>query len=307
VPLPPTVADKLERAEEIRRRLFGDNEARLARELAIPSTSVHRAFRPAEQPPRTRDRTLERRLDEIAERVVETHALRPEWWETGAGPMLRPGVTYDASIKSSLPAEAASRTFSAGETAGPIANRADVLANSLREEQVITLYTDVAVADRGVRYDEATAVMQRVPRAIFRQFLGFEPPAVMGVTRVEGDLMEPALPDGTLAFYELVDDVRGGGLYVVRVDGAVQCSRVQKAGPDYRLIPDNKAAEYVVTTIRRDGDRFVHAETATDVDFVVVGKILWPSAASTRLHVQQVGALFRELFREGLAPQRKAA
>lgn len=288
--LPDQIEQKRLRAENARQVLFED-DADMAKRLSIPYTSLRRALEP-DPSNVARVSTLEKRLDQIGDALIDRERVSRDWWQRGEGPMLEGG---------SRPAPGVIAPTGAGKTAAAVAGAAR-LTKRLRETTTLHLHTAVAAApsaDAGALvFDEASRITVTLPRIICRQWLGFDPPEVMGVSEVAGDSMEPLLYDGDLVLYSLTPEVDGGGLFVVSYDSRMLCKRVQQLGQTFRLIPENRMAGYIAETIRATENGFVHEQTEDEIDFGIVGKILWPNQHTSRLHMQQVGELLRRMFRE---------
>jgi phage repressor protein C with HTH and peptisase S24 domain len=284
--LPHQIEEKRVRADTARRELFED-DADMAKRLALPYTSLRRALEP-DPSSVARVSTLEKRLDQIGDALIDREGVSRDWWQRGEGPMRIGGGDSVQGVAIST---------GAGETAAALS-----LTKRLRENTTLQLYTAVAAApsaDAGALvFDEASRISVTLPRVICRQWLGFDPPEVMGVSEVTGDSMEPILYDGDLVLYSLTPEVDGGGLFVVNYDGRMLCKRVQQLGSVYRLIPENRLAGYVAERIRATDAGFVHEDTEDEIGFGIVGKILWPNQHTSRLHMQQVGELLRRMFRE---------
>ncbi len=171
------------------------------------------------------------------------------------------------------------------------------LVESLQQTVSLTLYTDVCAGDGVLVFDEASRISVELSPALAFHFLGFQPPEVMGVSQVAGDSMEPLLYDGDLVLYELTPDVNGGGVFVLNYDGLAACKRVQPHGRGYRLIPENRQAGYLPEVVRKTDDGFVH-ENGDEIEFGVVGRVLFPRPETPRLHIQQVRQLLTDLFRD---------
>lgn len=174
------------------------------------------------------------------------------------------------------------------------------LARRLEESVSVTLYTSVSAGNGTYVFDEEARTSVQLPRLFFRSWLGFDPPAVLGVSEVDGDSMSPILEHGDLVLYELVHDASGGGLYVINYDGKMLCKRVQRIGRAYRLIPENRVANYVPETVQVTDEGYQVKETGDLITFGIVGRVMWPNPTVARLHIQQVGDLLRQAFREAV-------
>ena len=120
----------------------------------------------------------------------------------------------------------------------------------------------------------------------------------MGVSEVTGDSMEPILYDGDLILYNLTPQAESDGLHVVNYDGRMAVKRLQRVGRGWRLIPQNRSAGYEPELLKLTSDGF-RSETSGDlIAFGVVGRLLFPTPKTQRLHIEQVGLLLRQLFRE---------
>ena len=172
------------------------------------------------------------------------------------------------------------------------------LVLSLKERVTITLYTEVCAGDGVIVFDQASEISVTLSPALAFHFFGFQPPEVMGVSQVVGDSMEPLLYDGDLVLYELTPDVNGGGVFVLNYNGLAACKRVQQQGRGYRLIPENRQAGYEPELIRATGDGYVHDATGDEIEFGVVGRVVFPRPETPRLHIQQVQTLLTNMFRE---------
>ena len=113
--------------------------------------------------------------------------------------------------------------------------------------------------------------------------------------------MIPMFEPGDLVLYDLTPDADGGGVFVVNYDGRAACKRVQRVGRAYRLIPENRAAGYQPELIRQTAAGFVHDATGDEIEFGIVGRILFPRPETPRLHIDQVGQILRGMFREAAA------
>ena len=173
------------------------------------------------------------------------------------------------------------------------------LVNSLQKSVVLTLCTAVCAGDGALIFDEASRITVEIPAPLAFHFFGFSPPPIMGVSEVEGDSMVPMFEPGDLVLYDLTPDVGGGGVFVVNYDGRAACKRVQPVGRSYRLIPENRV--YQPELIKLTDDGYIHAETGDEIEFGIVGRILFPRPETPRLHIQQVGQLLRGMFREAAA------
>ena len=172
------------------------------------------------------------------------------------------------------------------------------LVESLQARTTLTLYTDVCAGDGVLVFDEASRITVSLPPALAFHLFGFQPPTVMGVSQVVGDSMEPMLHDGDLVLYQLTPDLEGDGVHVLSYDGQAACKRVQRVGKSYRLIPENRAAGYEPELIRHTAGGFVHDATGDEIEFGIVGRVLFPRPETPRLHIQQVRSLLTQMFRE---------
>lgn len=187
-----------------------------------------------------------------------------------------------------------------GERLGGLSAPAS-LVRSLQESVTLTLYTDVCAGDGVLIFDEASRISVSLPPALFFHFFGFTPPEVLGVSQVVGDSMEPMLYDGDLVLYALTPDVDGGGVFVVNYDGRAACKRVQRVGRAYRLMPENKIAGYVDELVRTTDDGFIHDATGDEIEFGIVGRVVFPKPETPRLHIQQVRDMLTGMFRDAAA------
>lgn len=172
------------------------------------------------------------------------------------------------------------------------------LVESLQEQVVLTLYTDVCAGDGVLVFDEASRITISLPPALAFHVFGFQPPEIMGVSQVVGDSMEPMLYDGDLVLYQLTPDAEGDGVHVISYDGRAACKRVQRVGKSFRLIPENRIAGYETELIRQTEDGFVHDATGDEIEFGIVGRVLFPRPETPRLHIQQVRTLLTEMFKD---------
>ena len=222
------------------------------------------------------------------------------------GELFREGiVTKPSRGRYSLPAKeqnvTSDTTVARSGSSLPGLSAPDDLVLGLQKTVALTLYTAVCAGDGHLVFDEASRISIELPPALAFHAFGFVPPPVMGVSQVSGDSMEPMLHDGDLVLYDLTPDADGGGVFVVNYDGLAACKRVQRVGRAYRLIPENRSAGYTVELIRQTDAGFVHDETGDEIEFGIVGRVLFPRPETPRLHIDQVGHLLRGMFREAAA------
>lgn len=182
----------------------------------------------------------------------------------------------------------------------PLTPRALALVESLQEVVTFDLFHEVA-AGHGLDaliFDERSRISVTLPLAFCHQFLGFRPPAMMGVSEVTGDSMWPALQDGDLVLYSLSPDIDATGLHVLNYDGRMVCKRVQPVGRGYRIISENRLAGYIPELIRLTGEGYVHDETGDLIEFGIVGKILFPRPETARVQTEHLAHLLKQMFSE---------
>lgn len=96
--LPRQIEEKLLRAETARRELFED-DADMAKRLAIPYTSLRRALEP-DPSSVARVSTLEKRLDQIGDALIDRAGVSSAWWKRGEGPMTGSGAVAVPTVGS---------------------------------------------------------------------------------------------------------------------------------------------------------------------------------------------------------------
>lgn len=169
-----------------------------------------------------------------------------------------------------------------------------------REDATLTVFTEVeAEAGSGrVQYPEEARHTIDIPRHFISKILGFTPPSRVGVMTASGDSMRPTIQDGDLILWRPAEEVRGGGIYVILLDGRQVVKRVQTIpGGGYKIISDNDFHDYDNTILvpSDNGEALLNNETGRSVDMRVVGSVIFPNRDTDTMHVKQVAEIIRSV------------
>jgi len=219
--------------------------------------------------------------------LAEAMSISRIWLHTGEG---------------SMDARAPSDTALAVTTQSvALPSRTAALVELLQDNVTFDLYPEVSAGGGALVFDERSRITVTLPRAFVRQFLGFEPPPIMGVSEVTGDSMWPIFQDGDLVLYSLTPDADTTGLYVCNYDGRMVSKRIQPVGRGYRIISENRLAGYAPELVKLTANGYEHAETGDVIEFGIVGKILFPRPETARIQTEHLAGLLKQMFSEAAA------
>lgn len=216
------------------------------------------------------------RLDNILHELVKTDRL-----ERGE----RQGL-YNLPRSADLPSRSIPKT------------PANSFTDLFHEDVELDVYTDIRVegGDGRVVYPDEAKRKIRVPRQFISKIIGFVPPSQVGMMMVEGDSMHPTIQEDDMVLWRPVDEVRGGGVYVLSIDGALVVKRVHKIpGGGLELISDNDYHGYPNYTLVPEEDTLINTDTGNSVALHPVGKVLFPRRDTDRMHVKQVAEIVRSV------------
>lgn len=178
----------------------------------------------------------------------------------------------------------------------------DAVAALFRDEMKLTIYTDVraAAGDGYINYDDQPRQELRIPRHFITQIVGFMLPREVGIIFIDGDSMSPTLRDGDMIIYEPIRSVPAsmGGMYVLMIDGELIAKRVQKIpGGGYELMSDNRHRRYKdYRLVPKEGKEGLYNQsTGRPVSATIVGKVIWPTRDTDRMHIETVIDIIRGL------------
>ncbi len=248
----------------------------LAKAIRVDRTTVYRWLREGADP-------SARALEDVASAT----GVSLDWLLTGEGQM-----------EASSPGDAA-LTVDTRSVALP--SRALALVELLQDTVTFDLFPEVSAGDGTIVFDERSRITVTLPRPFVRQFLGFNPPPMMGVSEVTGDSMWPILQNGDLVLYSLTPDADTTGLYVCNYDGRMVSKRIQPVGRGYRIISENRLAGYATELVKLTANGYEHAETGDVIEFGIVGRILFPRPETARIQTEHLAGMLKQMFSEAAA------
>jgi phage repressor protein C with HTH and peptisase S24 domain len=185
---------------------------------------------------------------------------------------------------------------------------ADDLTELFQDDVELDVYTEIKVEGGSGRvvYPDQARKKVTVPRQFISKIIGFVPPKQVGMMMVDGDSMHPTIQEDDMVLWRPVEEVRGGGVYVLSIDGGLVVKRVHKIpGGGLELISDNDYHGYPDYTIvpSDGGDELVNEDTGRTVDLQPVGKVIFPRRDTDRMHVKQVAEIVRSVANGDVDPK----
>ena len=138
----------------------------------------------------------------------------------------------------------------------------------------------------------------QLPHSFLLRWIGRVPKEAYW-TFVQGESMEPWLPDGSPILVEKCREVNGGGRYVLWLDdekGKVVKRVERRGGGILHLISDNPA-HLSIEVEHLEGTMFKDRETGRSMDIYVQGRIVYPPdtpQAILRMFAQQMAEVMKQ-------------
>jgi phage repressor protein C with HTH and peptisase S24 domain len=204
----------------------------------------------------------QRRSEHAAQRLASIKELLPEVKER----MSVAGVTLDDHWLMMLATWAATERFSLDNVQDIAAVIASSAATPDDQYAYITLYDAECSAGDGAWNEQCQALTKLAFTRYSLKRKGLDPEALSAI-RVSGDSMEGDLSDGDAV---LIDhsrtDIKGEGIYVIRLDGHLYAKRLQRTFDGVEIISTNKAYK----TMSVPKDRLHELE--------VIGQVVWSAS-----------------------------
>ena len=250
------------------RRMAGLTREEFAKAIGYSKSSVVKWETPEDQ-----DRLNHRGVPKkAADKIAEAFGARSAWIITGDGEPYQEGKAPVPKLERPNLAAAAKDAESGlgvfeklleNRNRALIANPQGGKTRTHLDHVLIPVYALSASAGPGTAIPEQEPLIDLAFPGDWIRAASTQPGKLAAV-RVDGDSMEPVLQDGeTVLFDTSPDRLRGDGIFLFRMDGALFVKRLVRMGKSIQVISENpKFPPYTITP-------------GEGLDFEVIGKAVW--------------------------------